>query len=36
LAATIIVEPMDMPQVGRFAALLDAQAAAVGFIAPAR
>lgn len=35
LGATIIVEPMDMPQVGRFAALLDAQGAALGFIAPA-
>jgi len=35
LGATIIVEPQDMPQVGRFAALLDAQGATLGFIQPA-
>lgn len=35
LGATIVVEPMNMPQVGRFAALLDAQGAAIGFIQPA-
>ncbi len=35
LGARIIAGPRDVPQVGRFAALLDAQGAALGFIQPA-
>lgn len=35
LGAMIIVEPRDMPGVGRFGAVLDAQGATLGFIHPA-
>ncbi|MGL6111017.1 MAG: VOC family protein [Rubrivivax sp.] len=34
LGAQIIVEPRDIPQVGRFAALIDAQGACIAFMKP--
>jgi predicted enzyme related to lactoylglutathione lyase len=35
LGAQVIVEPTDIPNVGRFAALIDAQGAAIAFMKPA-